>query len=313
MVASTPGRTRACAALLGLYGCASVTPGATPIDASPADGAVPADAPTAADGTTPIDRVALDFGPPVDRPPPEPGRVYANSADQLYLLEPISKRVTTIGVFDCTTAMVDIAVDRSGRMTGVALILLGDSVGGAVVSIDPATAHCEVLARGADPVSALTYVPEGTLSPDAEALVGYAADRYLRVDPATGALTDIGRLNNGASGGTKWISSGDVVSIAGGGTYLTVKPETGTLAGGDRIVEIDPATGALVRIIGPIGIDDAQGLGYWGGIAYGFTLGGILLQIDLAGGAGTVIPIPNAPPLSFLGAGTTTIAPITVD
>jgi hypothetical protein len=170
-----------------------------------------------------------------------------------------------------------------------------------------------VLTRGDDFLSSLTYVPEGTLLANAEALVGYTGDRYLRVDPATGALTEIGRLNDAASGGTKWISSGDVVSIAGGGTYLTVKPEVGTLAGGDRIVEIDPRTGALVRVIGPIGIDDVHGLGYWGGLAYGFTLGGSLLQIDLASGAGTAIPIPNAPPLSFLGAGTTTIAPITVN
>ena len=66
------------------------------------------------------------------------------------------------------------------------------------------------------------------------------------------------------------------------------------MAGGDRIVEVDPRTGALVRIIGPTGIDDVLGLGYWGGIAYGFTLAGTLIQIDLTSGAGTVIPIPDA-------------------
>ena len=271
------------------------------------------DAAAPPDTATPGDRASFDFGPPVDRPPPEPGRVYAHSADLLYLLEPISKKVTMVGVFDCTKAMVDIAVDRAGKMTGAALMQFNGALGGALVSVDPATARCEVLNRGEDLVTSLTYVPEGTLLPNAEALVGYAEDRYVRIDPATGALTDIGPLNNAASGGIKWISSGDVVSIKDGGTYLTVKPETGAIAGGDRIVEVDPRTGALVRIIGPTGIDDVLGLGYWGGIAYGFTLGGILMQIDLATGAGTDIPIPDASLLSFLGAGTTTIAPIIVE
>ena len=303
---------------LSLSSCASVNPGAAPANdagladtAAPADTAPGADAP--ADASSPIDRAAFDFGPPVDRPPPEPGRVYAHSADLLYLLEPISKKVTMVGMFDCTTAMVDIAVDRAGKMTGAAAIEFNGGLGGALVSVDPATARCQVLNRGADFVSSLTYVPEGTLLSNAEALVGYAEDRYVRVDPATGSLTDIGPLNSAASGGTRWISSGDVVSIKNGGTYLTVKPDVGTLAGGDRIAEVDPRTGALVRIIGPTGMTDVLGLGYWGGIAYGFTLDGTLIQIDLASGAGTVIPIPDAPLVSFLGAGTTTIAPIIVE
>jgi hypothetical protein len=303
--------------VLGLIGCASVKSGAPSNDAAASDTAandvaIPADTVTPFDGFAPVD-LAFELTPG-ERPPPQPGRVYAHSADQLYLLEPISKKVTIIGMFDCTTAMVDIAVDRSGKMTGAAAIEFNGGLGGALVSVDPATARCEVLNRGANFVTSLTYVPEGTLLPNAEALVGYADDRYVRVDPATGSLTDIGRLNNAASGGTKWISSGDVVSIKDGGTYLTVKPEVGMLAGGDRIVEVDPKTGALERIIGPTGADDVLGLGYWGGIAYGFTIAGTLIQIDLTNGAGTVIPIPDTPStLSFLGAGTTTVAPIIVE
>ena len=107
-----------------------------------------------------------------------------------------------------------------------------------------------------------------------------------------------------------------MVSIKDGGTYLTVKPSTGPIAGGDRIVEVDPKTGALKRIIGPTGSDDVLGLGYWGGIAYGFTLAGTLIQINLTTGGGSPIPLPGAaatPDLSFLGAGTTTVAPIIVE
>lgn len=313
--------------LLGSVGCAAVKTQASidaaDRDAADRDAAVPTDAPTTpdvpADLALPVDSVSFDFSS-AERPPPAPGKVYAHSDNTLWLLEPISKQVTMVGMFDCvgTTvgSMVDIAIDRAGKMTGCAAISFNGGLGGALVSIDPTNAHCAVLTKGPDLVTSLTYVPEGTLVANAEALVGYTDDRYVRVDPGTGQLTDIGLLNTNAaaSGGVRWLSSGDVVSIKDGGTYLTVKPESGPTSGGDRIVEVDPKTGALKRIIGPTGMDDVLGLGYWGGIAYGFTLSGRLIQIDLLTGAGTPIAIPGAPgDLAFYGAGTTTVAPIIVE
>jgi len=313
-------RALALASALGLFGCATVKPqssndgggggggGAAPVDAAQ-------DAPPRM-----TDGPSFDFSTS-DRPPPAPGKVYAHSDSTLWLLEPISKQVTMVGAFDCVSSgavssMVDIAVDRTGKMTGSAAISFNNALGGALVSIDPTNAHCTVLTRGADLVTSLTYVPEGTLVANAEALVGYADDKYVSVGPATGALTQIGLLNDAASGGVTWFSSGDVVSIENGGTYLTVKAQSGNPGGGsgDRIVEVDPKTGALKRVIGATGSNDVLGLGYWGGIAYGFTLAGTLIQIDLMTGAGTPISIPNAPAdLAFYGAGTTTVAPITVD
>ncbi len=284
----------------------------------PTDGGNDAPAPTDAagadtpgDAASPMDVMSSD-GPPAERPPPAPGKVYAHSADTLYLLEPISKQVTKVGTFDCTGSMVDIAIDKAGKMTGSAAISFNNALGGALVTVDATNAHCQELNRGPNLLTSLTYVPEGTLVANAEALVGYAEDQYVRVDPATGGITNIGLLNNTAISTTKWVSSGDVVSIKGGGTYLTVKPESGTTDGrGDRIVEVDPKTGGLVRVIGATGMDEVLGLGYWGGIAYGFTIAGKLIQIDLTTGAGTTIPIQGAPAdLSFLGAGTTTVAPI---
>ena len=277
----------------------------------PADTAVTSDAP--ADVSSATDLIASDV-PSGDHPPPPPGKVYAHSADTLYLLEPISKQVTVVGIFDATGSMVDIAIDKTGKMTGSVAISFNGALGGALVTIDPTNAHCQELSRGPNLLTSLTYVPEGTLVANAEALVGYSDDQYVRVDPATGALTQIGLLNNAASGGTRWVSSGDVVSIKDGGTYLTVKAQNGNTDGhGDRIVEVDPKTGGLVRIIGATGMDDVLGLGYWGGVAYGFTLAGRLIQINLMTGAGTMIPIPNAPSdLMFFGAGTTTVAPTTI-
>jgi len=292
--------------------------GDAPAEQPSNDGGSDAPAPTDASGDRPADTSAADRSPmdsmPSEPTPPAPGKVYAHSADTLYLLEPISKQVTMVGTFNnCPGSMVDIAIDKNGKMTGAAAISFNGALGGAMVTVNPANAQCEVLSRGPNLLTSLSYVPEGTLLANAEALVGYAEDRYVRVDPSTGAVTDIGVLNNAASGGVRWISSGDVVSIKDGGTYLTVKAEgagPGT-PGGDRIVEVDPKTGALKRIIGATGMDDVLGLGYWGGVAYGFTIAGKLIQINLTTGAATNIPIPAAPSdLSFLGAGTTTVAPI---
>ena len=294
--------------------------GDAPAEQPSNDGGSDAPAPTDASGDRPADTSAADRSPmdsmPGEPTPPAPGKVYAHSADTLYLLEPISKQVTMVGTFtNCPGSMVDIAIDKSGKMTGAVAISFNGALGGAMVTVNAANAQCEVLSRGPNLLTSLTYVPEGTLLANAEALVGYADDRYVRVDPATGALTDIGLLNNAASGGTRWLSSGDVVSIKGGGTYLTVKPENGNSGGrGDRIVEVDPKTGGLLRIIGATGMDAVLGLGYWGGVAYGFTLEGKLIQIDLMTGAGTPIPIPGAAAdLAFYGAGTTTVAPIIVE
>jgi hypothetical protein len=316
--------TRALAILLApvFSGCASVKSQSSS-DAAAGDTAAPMDMASngeaPADTSAPAERPTFDLSGG-DRPPPAPGKVYAHSDSTLWLLEPISKQVTMVGMFDCVatamvSAMVDIAIDRTGRMTGSAALPFNGGLGGALVTIDPTDAHCTVLTRGPELVTSLTYVPEGTLVANAETLVGYADDKYVRVDPTNGTLTEIGLLNNAASGGITWFSSGDVVSIKDGGTYLTVKAGIGNPGpGGDRIVEVDPKTGALKRIIGPTGSVDVLGLGYWGGIAYGFTLAGTLIQIDLTTGAGTPIAIPGAPAgLAFYGAGTTTIATIIVE
>ena len=74
-----------------------------------------------------------------------------------------------VGLFDCVgpavSAMVDIAIDRAGKMTGSAAISFNNALGGALVSIDPTSAHCTVLTHGPNLVTSLTYVPEGRWSP----------------------------------------------------------------------------------------------------------------------------------------------------
>jgi hypothetical protein len=270
-------------------------------------GAAPPDASPLADGFA---RPDLD---------PRVGEVYAHSDLTLYRFDPVGGTFVTVGDFSCLKGgdgfaeMLDIAIDRAGNIVGTAAMSEHTVINGRLVSIDKATAACTVLKTGSYPNS-LAFVPVGTVLPDREALVGYVNDGYVRIDPDTGTVTGIGNLN--APGAPDpWMSSGDIVSIVGGGTYVTIIPKGSVTADpdGDRIAEVDPATGAIIRVIGATGATGLFGLGYWGGIAYGFSSTGLLVKIDLSTGAGTPIPITGAPTAGFYGAGTTTIAPIIVE
>lgn len=250
---------------------------------------------------------------------PRVGEVYAHSDITLYKFNPVAGDFAAVGDFSClkgtdgVAEMLDIAIDRAGNMVGTAAMSEHATITGRLVTVDKMTAACTVLRTGSYPNS-LAFVPIGTVLPDREALVGYVNDAYVMINPDTGMVSGIGNLN-APGAANPWMSSGDIVSIVGGGTYVTIIPKGSVTAdpAGDRIAEVDPATGTIKRVIGATGAAGLFGLGYWGGIAYGFSNTGLLVKIDLATGSGTPVPITGAPATGFYGAGTTTVAPITVD
>jgi hypothetical protein len=237
--------------------------------------------------------VDLDGGAGDAGPPPVDAEVYAHSPDTLYRLDPITKKMTTVGLFGGCGTVIDIALDKNG-------VMFGTSFGG-LYKINTSTAACTQVALGGYPNS-LSFVPAGTVDPVNEALVGYNGTTYVRMDTTTGAVTTIGNLGNAG-----YASSGDLVSLIGGSSYLTVNGN----GCGDCLVEINPTTGALIKKIGPLGHASVYGLAYWAGVAYGFDASGTLFQIDVTTAATVNIPIPNAPAnLVFYGAGSTTAAPL---
>ncbi|MEZ4294736.1 MAG: hypothetical protein R3B70_07145 [Polyangiaceae bacterium] len=205
--------------------------------------------------------------------------MFGHSASALYKLDPITKEVTVVGGFaGCDQSVIDIALDKDGAMVGTTF--------GGLYAIDKATAACSLIKSGGYPNS-LSFVPEGTVDPNVEALVGFEGSTYVRIFPDTGDKVTIGALGMG------YFSSGDVVSVIGGGTYLTV---TGGPEGcNDCIIEVDPKTGAFVKNLGKLGYSSVYGLAFWGGAAYGFNASGKLFQIDLLTAATTEIPIQGAP------------------
>jgi hypothetical protein len=169
-------------------------------------------------------------------------------------------------------------------------------------TIDKNSAVCTLISHG-QYSNSLSFVPKGTADPLVEALVGYAGNKYIRIDPVTGDTTTIGALGGG------YASSGDIVSVKNGGTYLTV------VGNGcqDCLAEVDPVTGALIKNLGPLYHVGVYGLAYWGGSAYGFSSSGKLFEIHFAPNSvtTTLIPIPNAPSsLQFWGAGSSTHVPL---
>jgi hypothetical protein len=253
-------------------------------------------APAATDTTSaPAPTGSLDTTtPPAPPPGNEVHEVYGHSFDTLYKLDPKTNNVTTIGKFTGCSAVTDIALDESSNLYA--------TTSNALYTIDKATAACTQIAKGSYPNS-LSFVPKGTVDPNAEALVGYVNSDYIRIDTKTGAISKIGAIGDGMR------SSGDIVSVKGGAAYLTVKSNSCN----DCLVEVDPATGAMKKNWGSIAHKDVFGLAFWGGKVYGFDNGGELFEVTFNGGSvkTSKITVAGAPSdLSFWGAGSSTSAPL---
>jgi hypothetical protein len=236
--------------------------------------------------------------PPADPPPPPPPEpitvVYGHSASQLYKLDPVTKAVSVVGTFDCSNQITDIAIDGASNAYATSF--------GAFYTLDLKTAKCTYVQSGDYPNS-LSFVPKGTLDPNAEALVGYAGSDYVRIDPTTGSMAKIGSIGGG------YTSSGDIVSVTGGGTFLTAK----NITCNDCLLQIDPATGKMVQDYGSVGFGSVFGIAYWGGTVYGFTDEGFLFEITMKAGKiiTSAIAMAQKPPnLSFWGAGSSTSVPV---
>ncbi|MEZ4366190.1 MAG: hypothetical protein R2939_07860 [Kofleriaceae bacterium] len=229
-------------------------------------------------------------------PPAGAAAVYAHSSDTLYSVDPVSLDVTAVGPFGwagLTDQMTDIAIDGDGRMLGV-------TGAGAVVEIDPTTAAVTRLSAGLpSPFNGLSFVPPSQLGqaggPDVLVASRNADGAIFRVDPVTGAVSQVGNM-----GGFQ--SSGDLVSVDGFGTVATVVG-----AGDDRLVNLAPGSFAGAVVGTDIGYDDLWGVAFWGGTIYGFAQGGQFIAIDPVTGVGTLIASSS---VSWWGAAVTTRAPV---
>ena len=275
-----------------------------------------------------------DDKPPSDPPLPDggkpPGRIYAHTGSALYLFDPLdNNKLTKVGDFSGFTEghefleeVLDIALDRDSTMYGTTWY--------GFVKIDPLTAKVTYIKSTEQDFqfpNSLSFVPVGTVDPTKEALVGYirkegtfGSTTYVRVDLATGAITELGELNPPGAALT-WKSAGDIISTFRGGNkaYLTVKlfdAKDGGAGPGDpgtdSLAEVDPKTGRIIKIVGDTGQPNFYGLGQWAGTAYGFNAGGNIVKINMDTGAGqTILTLKEDGGATgqWYGAGMTTDAP----
>jgi hypothetical protein len=283
------------------------------------------------DATTrdPLDPpVQRDAKPEEDPPLPDggkpPGRVYAHTADTLYLLDPLAKKLQAIGKLSCFNAdagtqfdrLLDIAIDRDGLMYGTSDL--------GFLSINPVDATCRYIRDDAliTYPNSLGFVPIGTVDQTKETLVGFQDEPgkvnhgtvYVKIDLATGAVAKVGDLNP-PSAAVNYRSSGDLISLIRNGNkaYLTVKKmdvDADSLT--DELAEFDPATGTIKTIIGDTHTQNIWGLGQWAGTAYGFSATGAIVEIDMTTGAAKPfigLSGDAGDVLEWFGAGVTTDSP----
>ncbi len=263
--------------LLSVAACA---PGVTADPGIAGDGADAAIAPTGPDAA----------GPRADAAPPaEQGYVYAHTNRRLYRVDSTTFAIEEVGpiIFsDGINQMTDLAIDRQGNMVGISYRQ--------VYAVDPDTARATLLAELDRPFNGLSFVPVG----DDEILLGTAQDgTVFRVDPTTGATTEVGNFGGGIG------SSGDVVGVFSLGTLATAIRDDWA---SDHLVRIDPDSGVATDIA-DTGVTHIWGLGFWQDRLYGFAEGGEFVVIDAVTGETELVEETG---IEWWGAAVTTSAPV---
>ena len=242
----------------------------------------------------------VDRGP-VDVPqlPPllDNVRVYAHTADALYVIDPRTFSVTRVGDFrwptDGSNQMTDLAINAAGEAWGITFTSL--------YRVDLSNAQCTYVAPFSGSLfNGLSFVPGGELEAGEVLVAANRSGGVYRVDTATGGTRLIGSYG-GALG-----SSGDIVSVASGGTFATVIDNDTGLDPVEYLARINPMTGRAVRI-GPTGVSRTWGVGYWRSIVFGFTADGAVVTLDITTGRATEVARSS---VAWWGAAVTTIAPV---
>jgi len=222
--------------------------------------------------------------------------VYAHSSSTLYRVDPDTLAISMVGDFGWPSSvpdqMTDIAIDKTGKMIGVSFT--------SVYEVDSGTAKTTLLSSSLDgQFNGLSFVPASQLGGTGDdVLVGTdnGDGKVYRIDPMTGAATQVGDM-----GGT-FVSSGDLVAVAGFGTVQTV-----TGAPNDQLVRLAPNSFAATAIGTGTGYGQIWGVAFWKNKIYGFTNNGEFLLIDPNTGAGQLV---SSNGVHWWGAAVTTLAPV---
>lgn len=229
----------------------------------------------------PIDLPPLPSLPPTvvvtpDPPPPStppPGvaveDVYANTADTLFIVDPVNGDRTEIGSFRTANGsplgdgMTDIAINSAGIMYGGTTDTL--------YRIDAQTAEVEAQCVTDTPrqMYAMAFTPN-------DELVASGSDGVIRKYNVVTCFAEI------VVDDPIYDTSGDLVGLPDGYLYWTVESDNA-----DSLIRVDPNNWYL-QYIGEIPYAGLFGLGYADGRLFGFSSDGITVTVET----------PGAPPAS---------------
>ncbi len=223
--------------------------------------------------------------------------VYAHTDTTLYKVDPDTYAVSMVGDFvwpgGATDQMTDIAIDSAGGMVGISFTQ--------VYKVDPTNANTTLLSSAlAGTFNGLSYVPADQIGQTGDdVLVATRNDdgAVFRIDPMTGAATQIGNMGN-------YASSGDLCSVSGFGTVQTVDGVGNT---GDILTKLAPMSFHATPIGTATGFGAIWGVAFWKGTIFGFTNNGEFITIDATTGVGTLVQSGGP---QWWGAAVTTSAPI---
>jgi len=221
--------------------------------------------------------------------------VYAHTSSTLYKVDPDTLAVTMVGNFNWGSVgfdqMTDIAIDKNGQMIGVSFTR--------VYRVDPQNATTTLLSSAlARSFNGLSFVPADQLGMTGDdVLIGTqnADGKVFKINPMTGDAAEVG--NMGA-----FVSSGDLVGVAGFGTVQTV-------VGGssDVLARLAPTSFTASPIGSGTGFSRIFGVAFFKSKVYGFTEGGAFVLIDPSTGAATMVSNVGT---AWWGAAVTTTAPV---
>jgi hypothetical protein len=303
-----------CSIFVALAGCQTTNVEGHDVD-DPDGGDTDTDTDTDTDADTDTE-TETDTGTEVWTPP-ENSLVYANTQDNLYVIDPAEGGdLVLVGALsapcipsgDTNSGLYDIAVSADGVMVGIAAE--------ALYTVDTETAACTLLKEfpvGAPHFFSLSWVVGvDPAEPEVEKLVAASVEEgeWVEVNPEGTTLDEIFvHLGYHDPPDYELVSSGDIVSVQVGPTewvtYVTLKCADGYTATGcesDFLAVVNPETG-LADVIGTTGFTRIFGLGFWGDEVYGFTNQAKYLTIDVTTGLATEKLTHDA---GFWGAGTTT-------
>jgi hypothetical protein len=205
--------------------------------------------------------------------------MYAHDNQNLFRIEVPSFDLTMLGPFNANDDMTDLAVTSDGRIFTISATALYQ------VDVQSGQANKVTDVPGVDNV-ALGFLPSGEL---------LASDKngdVRRINPNTGAITEVGNYGNG------YATAGDLVAVADG-TLYGISDAPAAYLDNNLLMKVDPNTG-MGTAIGPIGYGKVWGMAYNGGKVYAFTKAGEIIEINPDTGQGT---LKRMHPVEFWGAG----------